>query len=135
MAPEIPDFYYETHFRGVDINNEVSEFAIITAYATTGEQWLDERNIEADSELQQRLQEEGYLLGRMTGYSPSTDHKEAGWAAATGFKKACEIGIEFKQDAIYYVRENMLYLSFCDEERRELIEVGSFQPRFTVDSS
>ena len=135
MTHQFHPAYFETHFRGVDIDSTIRDFAIITAYATTGEQWTDERNVQADRTLQERLQADGTLLGQMTGYSPSTGHAEPGWATATGFEDACDLGIEFKQDAIYYVRDETLYLSFCDEEKRELVEVGPFQPRFTVDSS
>ena len=51
--------YLETHFKRNgendpafdELENLPSEFAIITAYATTGEHWSDARNNEADKQL------------------------------------------------------------------------------------
>jgi len=37
-------------------------------------------------------------------------------------------GRRYRQDAIYYVIGDTLFVSFCDE-RRALVEVGGFRPR------
>lgn len=132
MTHQFHPAYFETHFRGVDIDSTIRDFAIITAYATTGEEWTDKRNEEADRKLQERLQDNNWLIGRMIGYSPSTGHAEPGWAVAIGFEDACDIGAEFKQDAIYYVKGDTLSVSFCDKVKRGMVEVGEFRSRFTV---
>ncbi len=64
----------------------------------------------------------------MTGYSPSSGHAESGWAVGLAFDVACEIGTLFKQDAIYFVIEDQLYVSFCDY-RRDLTYVDRFSER------
>jgi len=122
-------FYFETHFSHSDeINHWPDQFAIITAYATTGEVWTDEQNTQADLKLAEKLGGLSDWLIRLTGYSPDTHHKEEGWAVCIDWDKACDIGLEFKQDAIYYVSKNTLTVSYCDE-RREHVQVGEFSER------
>lgn len=125
MKPE----YFQTRFRakmrGI---NWPEQFAIVTAYPTTGEQWSAERITEANERLQAELQRCHVWLPRITGYSPTTGHAEPGWAVPVGFTEACEIGLRFAQDAIYVVQGDELFVSYCDA-RRELISVGSFRAR------
>ena len=45
--------YFETHFRTPDFGVEWPQaFAIVSAYATTGERWPLKRNLAADRELE-----------------------------------------------------------------------------------
>ncbi len=104
------------------------EFAIITAHATTGETWTDEQNHDADAALESALREKALEPVRCTGYSPTTLHAEPGWAVPLSFEEACEWGRQFKQDAIYFVRNGILHVSYCDQ-RRSLIPIGPFPPR------
>lgn len=113
--------------------DDVHAFAIITGYATTGETWPDEENERQNDQLRLELEGLGVLLGKMTGYSPTEDHAEPGWAAVLEFDQACDIGAKYDQAAIYYVRDGVLYLSYCDT-RRELVNVGAFAARFEVDA-
>ena len=64
---------------------------------------------------------------RLTGFSPTTNHAEPGWAVAIGFDDACKIGGDFKQDAIYYVTGDELGVSHCAPPRLE--KVGDFRSR------
>ena len=102
---------------GTDWSEQPEEFAIISAYATTGEKWSEERNQQADERLHQRLVENGTWLRRVTGYAPDTGHNEPCWAIAISFDEACDIGEEFLQDAIYYVVGDDLFVSHCDSRR------------------
>ncbi|CAB1276450.1 DUF3293 domain-containing protein [Candidatus Nitrosacidococcus tergens] len=121
--------YFETHFKTPTyIKNWPNEFAIITAYATTGEVWTEERNNQADNNLKSELLKQSGWVERLIGYSPTTGHAEPGWATAISFDIACNIGQLFYQDAIYYVESNQLYVSFCDH-RRFKVFVESFQAR------
>lgn len=121
--------YFETHFkRQMPWEDWPPEFAIITAYATTGEVWTDSENKAADRRLKAVLQQQGSWLRRLTGYSPVTGHAEPGWAVNLNFEAACNLGQQFRQDAIYYVVDNVLYVSFCDQ-RRAQIPVDSFRLR------
>lgn len=129
--PYVPPFYKETHFSAPDWQDEPDEFAIVTAFATTGEQWSDKRNSEADRKLKNTLRVESKWLPRITGFSPTSGHREPGWAAAVDFEMACDRGKHFKQDAIYYVKKGKLFVSYCDA-RRALVPVGKFSERLHV---
>ena len=133
MSNELHPEYFKTHFRDSSIKlDSIREFAIITAYATTGEQWPEERNRKANEKLRKELDSLGNLLGSLTGYSP-TNHEEPGWTALIDFEGACDIGLRYEQDAIYYVRDDILFVSLCNNSRH-LVEVGPFSARLTVDS-
>jgi len=75
MYPE----YFETRFKlGLPTADLPAAFAIVTAYQTTGKEWSFERNQEATHQLQAELEQQGSLLGIVTGYSPRTGHAEPG---------------------------------------------------------
>lgn len=101
------------------------EFVIISAYATTGETWTDEKNEAADLELFSVLNEKGLIPIRITGYSPETGHSEPSWAVEASLMEGLNIGYEFKQDAIFHVLQQRLYLVKCGNGRQS-VEVGSF---------
>jgi len=121
--------YFETHFQleGSDANWP-SKFAIVTAYNTTDETWSPERNSAADRDLTAELAAIDVWRRQITGYSPSTGHAEPGWAVELSLNDACDLGFRYKQDAIYYVTGDELWVSFCDN-RRQLVRVGSFSDR------
>jgi len=129
--PVVPPFYKETHFSVSEWTDAPNQFAIITAYATTGETWPDATNISADKKLHARLGRLSGWTNRITGYSPTSGHREPGWAAAIEFEAACDLGLRFKQDAIYWVNSGRLYVSYCDG-RRALVPVGKFSERLHV---
>ena len=110
-------------------------FVILTGWATTGERWTPAENDRADRRLERALKavptadpDSEPWLQRITGYAPDTGHAEPGWAAAVPFDEACDLGRDFRQDALYVVRSDTLYVSYCDA-RRALIPVGSFRSR------
>ena len=121
--------YFETHFQpeGSDADWPL-QFAIVTAYNTTGETWSPERNSAADTDLAAELAAMGIWRRRITGYSPSTGHAEPGWAVELSLNDACDLGLRYKQDAIYYVTGDELWVTFCGD-RRQLVRVGSFADR------
>ncbi len=124
--------YFETHFETPDADPHwPAAFAIITACATTGETWSEEENRAADARLAAALQSRAVWCRRLTGFSPHTTHAEPGWACALSFDAACDLGLEFRQDAIYYVDGDALYVSFCDTRRR-LEPVGPFRARLQM---
>jgi len=106
-----------------------NRFAIITAWATTGEHWPIEKCREADERLRARLAAMGVWHRRVTGYAPDGSHAEPGWAAEIGFEEACALGMEFRQIAIYMVEGDDLAVSYCEPERRGRIAVGEFRDR------
>ena len=126
--PIRPD-YFGTHFRlEAPISDWPSVFAIITAYATTGETWTPEENEAADRALEADLRKTGCWVQRLTGYSPTSGHAEPGWAVKMPWEEACDIGLRFKQDAIYTVDGDELSVTLCDH-RRGLVPVGGFRAR------
>ena len=123
-----PD-YFETRFKlGLPAEDLPDDFAIVTAFQTTGQQWPIERNQEATQKLQTELEQNGELLGTVTGYSPRTGHAELGFAARLSFEQACDLGLRYEQDAIYFVSGGTLFVSLCDH-RRTLKSVTRFQDR------
>lgn len=121
--------YFDTRFRLSLPNEELpEEFAIVTAYQTTGQTWSDERNQEATDQLQAELEKAGALLGSVTGYSPRTGHAEPGFAVMLSFEQACDLGLRYEQDALYFISGGTLFVSHCDH-RRTLIPVTRFQDR------
>lgn len=125
MNPE----YFKTRFRTeAPFNEWPNSFAIITAYATTGETWSPERNRLADEELRKILSEKYESILRITGYSPTTYHAEPGWAVEMDLESAKEIGWRFLQDAIYFVNEGKLFVVKCSSDDA-LIFVDEFTNR------
>ncbi|MDZ7778503.1 MAG: DUF3293 domain-containing protein [Gemmatimonadota bacterium] len=131
-CPDVHPAYFETRFRmpAPGHHEWPAEFVILSAHATTGESWPADVSERADrrleNELRVRMGEEG--LWRVTGYSPTTGHAEPSWAAQLPFDEACDLGLRFRQDALYLVRGDTLYVSHCDE-RRAPVRVGSFRAR------
>jgi hypothetical protein len=125
----MPSEYFETVFLAEEkIKEWPDEFAIITAWAPTGEIWQDDQNRAADRRLHKELLRREVWLRRLTGQSPNAMHSEPGWAVAVPFETACDIGESFLQVAIYFVSDDDLLVSFCDWRRR-LLRVGPFLER------
>lgn len=127
--------YFQTHFRTEEpVEEWPGEFAIITAYATTGEDWTVQRNEREDARLQDEFKRRKIWHRRITGYHPDSGHAEPGWAAELSLRDACRLGAEFLQDAIYFVMNGLLAVSECKDGRRELVPVGRFAERLTPES-
>jgi Protein of unknown function (DUF3293) len=125
----VPPFYYQTRFKPDDLPTSLpGTFAIITAFATTGETWTKSENAAATAALRAQLEISDRLLGSLTGHSPVKGHAEPSFAASLPFEAACDLGMRFKQDAIYYVDSGILHVSYCDHRRR-LEPVGPFMER------
>jgi hypothetical protein len=121
--------YFETHFRtDATIASWPDQFAIVTGFATTDEVWSDERNHEADQRLHRHLNDAGFKPIRLTGFSPVTGHAEASWAVPMDWQAACNLGLDFLQDAVYWVDGDSLWITYCDH-RRDLVRVGNFRER------
>ncbi len=123
--------YFDTRFR-VSEPTPVwpDSFVIITAYATTGEQWSDEENARADEALRRRLVELAGWISRVTGYDPATGHSEHGWAVEIDEVTGVGLGREFRQDAIFRVAGDRLTVVSC--VGKGVAAVGGFRER--VDS-
>ena len=120
--------YFTTRFRVEHLPPSwPASFVILTAYATTGEQWSDEQNERADEALRRRLGELGGWIARITGFDPATGHAEAGWAVEIDLATGVRLGREYQQDAIFHVEGDRLVVVSCADQR--VAAVGSFRDR------
>jgi hypothetical protein len=110
-----------------------TEFVVVTAWATTGEQWSAEESTAADERLARELLRRAVWHTRLTGYSPRTGHAEPGWAVELTLDEGCDVGRRYLQDAIYLVRGDDLSVTYCDD-RREPVPVGRFRERIDLDT-
>jgi hypothetical protein len=104
-----------------------ASFVIVTAYATTGEQWSDAQNERADEALRERLAPLGVWYARVTGHDATSGHAEPGWAFEADLATGVELGREFRQDAIYRVDGDSLRVVSCADGG--VAAVGGFRER------
>jgi hypothetical protein len=124
--------YFEVRFRGPRPPQWPTSFAIVTAYQTTGESWPASRNEAENAALARHLAGgPGRIIGPLTGYSPASGHAEPGFAVELPLQEACRVGSRFRQDAIYWVEGDELYVTSC--ARPELVPVGRFSSRLDAD--
>lgn len=130
-----PPFYFETMF-AVDSKDIVwpAEFAIITAFATTGEKWSDADNAAANARLLEMIRAQQPWHVPVTGFSPQDNHREPGWAVSCSLWDACRMGQQFRQHAIYFVRGDELTVCLCDDVMSET-SVGPFRERVVSSGS
>lgn len=127
--------YFGVRFRtGTPVAEWPTSFAIITAYATTGETWSPERNKEADQRLHAELLARGLRPIRITGYDPDTQHAEPGWAVELPLAEALEMGRRYLQDAIFHVVGDELSVCSCAPEG-PCAAVGRFTERLNTGTS
>jgi hypothetical protein len=120
--------YFQTRFATATAPVKWPErFAIITAWATTGERWTDERNRMADERLRQLLLGRNLRHQRITGESPDGQHAEPGWWVETDLADAVQIGRAFRQDAVYWIEGDALSVHACADDRAA--PVGRFTAR------
>lgn len=124
--------YFETRFRIDALPDSWPEtFAIVTAYATTGQRWSDGANASANQRLLDRIVRSGLWHWPITGYSPTTGHAEPGWGIELDWESACDWGADFLQDAVYFVAADDLSVSLCNASRG-LVAVGHFRTRLDL---
>ncbi len=103
------------------------EFAIVSARSPTGERWTEAENERADLALW-RLLDNGRWLKRIICISSTPPVKEPCWAFEMPFQDACDVGVTFRQEALFWIRGDELFVSYCDH-RRELRALGRFRQR------
>ncbi len=107
-----------------------NSFAILTAYATTGETWTPEQNIEADRQLEAELKKGGYRIHRISGYSKDLDTHEEGWAVVMDLKTAWDLAVKYKQVALFYYHEDELLLVYSKDISRHDEAIVKVDPSF-----
>ena len=94
---------------------------------------LEESRV-ADQSLTAELRKRGCWIARVTGFSPKTGHSEPSWAAEIPLDEACDLGMRYRQDAIYHVLGDILSVANCDSDRK-LVPVGQFRQRIHGEST
>ena len=105
-------------------------FAILTAYATTGETWTDAQNIAADGQLEAELRKGGHRIHRISGYSKYLDTHEEGWAVVLDLKPAWDLAVKYKQVALFYYQDNELLLVYSKDISRHDEAIIKVAPSF-----
>ena len=84
--------------------------------------------------LEDELRETRLWMRHLTDYDPATGHAEPGWAVEMSFEAACDLGRRFKQDAIFWVSGNRVWVVKCGPDRQRR-EIGPFADRFAVEEA
>ena len=104
------------------------EFAIITAHNPMDLKLSDNENSLRNEKLLKRIHSNVFL--ELSGSSPDHSHQEASFAFISKIEEAIDIGKEFQQKAIYYVKVGNLSLVECSTGKIE--ELGIFNDRLSL---
>ena len=115
LIPKIPEFW-------------PVEFAIITANNPMDVKLPDQENDLRNQKLFDKIRDKVFL--NIVGSSPDRSHQEHSFALTCSIQEAIQIGEEFEQRAVFYVREGMLKLIECSSSKSE--EMGSFVDRLLL---
>jgi len=105
-------------------------FAILTAYATTGETWTPEQNVAADQKLEAELRKGGHRIHRISGYSKDLKTHEEGWAVVMDLKTAWDLAVKYKQVALFYYQNDELLLVYSKDLSRHDEAMVKVVPKF-----
>ena len=107
------------------------KFAIITAHNPMDLKLSDNENSLRNEKLLKRIEQNVFL--KLYGSSPDQSHLETSYAFISDLDKAIEIGREFQQSAIYYIRKGNLQLVDCNADTT--IDLGNFNERVSLDQN
>jgi hypothetical protein len=123
MTQRLPTPYFLKTFRSDQtINHWPIHFAIIPSASN--------HQTEQERELQ-HLRKHYSWVRCLTLHDADAEHGQNCWAVNMGWQQACQTGIEFGQEAVFYVSDNTLSVTFCDERRKPFI-VDGFLKRYRV---
>jgi len=105
-------------------------FAILTAYATTGETWTPEQNVAADRQLEAELRKGGHRIHRISGYSKDLKTHEEGWVVVMDLKPAWDLAVKYKQVALFYYQDDELLLVYSKDFSRHDEAIVKVLPSF-----
>ncbi|MCL1113440.1 MULTISPECIES: DUF3293 domain-containing protein [Shewanella] len=104
-------------------------FAIITAHNPSGLLLSPSQNRLLDRQLQSKIQQYNSPYRALVGAAPDLSHMEKSWAVFIDKEQALELGREFNQHAIYYVKQGMLSLVACNDAIMPEVDMGVFNHR------
>lgn len=124
-------WYFQTKFElPIKPTQYPKQCAIITAYNPMNQLLSDYENTTRNKILAEELQQKYDWVYQINGFDEATDHKENGFMFnCNSLYEACKLGEKYSQDAIYYVLDNILYVSKCAKNQRKLVKVGDFLSR------
>ena len=88
---------------------------VVTAWNPGALRPTEEQNRTADRQLRARIVQLGFQPHRAVGCDPASPHHEEGWAVvAMSDERACALGAEFGQDAVFRIDPGTLTVLACD---------------------
>ncbi|AJC49097.1 DUF3293 domain-containing protein [Allofrancisella guangzhouensis] len=131
-SSSMPDWYFTTKFELPIIPEYYpSKFAIITAFNPMNQELSLKENTLRNKVLENELKQNFNWIYQINGFDcTGHGHKENGFMfEITSIDDACDLGLKFSQDAIYYVKNLKIYVVKCAIDQRKAIEVGDFLSR------
>ena len=122
MSPtKLNPAYSQARFRADLAPQGITQsFCIVTAYCPFDEQVTDEENKTFNQTLKTELENAGLVHVPVTGYSPDSDHAEPGYGIICDRSIAIKLGQQFRQNAIFSVYENTVYLINCIPPHKDI---------------
>jgi hypothetical protein len=118
--------YVQTVIRAADVPFPES-FAIVTAYNPNGIEQDEALNLEADQALEQLLKKKRFDYFRCSGEAPKGTWKEYGWGIDCDKAMGISLGMQFTQEAIFWIDSDVLYLIHLPDLSE--MNLGSFSTR------
>ena len=104
--------------------------AIISARNPEGKEQSLHLNLQAEKTMKQWLNRQGYDYNRIYGCSPSLDYIEPSLLIDLPDKTcATEVATMFKQNALFWITDNQLYLLPCKYLLKPEVNLGVFSKR------
>ncbi|MCE2594444.1 DUF3293 domain-containing protein [Motilimonas cestriensis] len=120
--------YQQTHFKWHQLKLSASNFVIVTAYNSKGIVQSRYANHVAHRELLRYLRIHRKVFSCLSGMSVDGAHVELSVAVACSVKEGKAIALKFKQNAMYWVNDDQLYLQSVLMDRGQ-IHLGAFSLR------
>ncbi len=116
--------YHTTRFRTSLLANEIPDhFFIITAWNPQGTVASPSENEMANAALLKNITAQRWSHFPITGHCQ--DHAEDGFGVICLKKEAIQLGLTFRQDAIYEISANQVILVDCQQKEDEVV-IGSW---------
>ncbi len=120
--------YKTTVFLSCDNFPALKQFAIVTAWNPNGKLALSDDNFKSDKTLNDLLVQQQLPQYPIYGCSPDLTYREKSRAVEIDKATAVKIGKQFRQNAIFWVENDKLFLIPCLLQEKEEC-IGDFSSR------
>ena len=128
MNPEFLNTYFKIpNHTAADLP---SEFVIVTAFNPEGRVCADGLNQSYDAKLAATIETNSLSSWRVVGGSRDFAHAEQGYAIETDLETGIKLGVQFRQVAIFRVKQGKLHLVVC--ATRQQTPMGAWNLRLVV---